>query len=243
MSIKFVSPVAKTFCESLLPNQKIGMHWFKDKKNFEKKVYEKMALLSDFDHFYKNLTLEGPVGIKPVTMTSNPAGLSFLQFIIRQKKVKNVLEVGTFLGVSAMFLAESVKKNKGRVVTIEIGQEFVNYAQKNFKRNGHRNIDVLHGDAKEIIKGLPIKDFQFLFIDGDKTHYLEIFLLLEKRVSKDCIIVFDDVIFNGDIFNDTPNTKHGLGVKNFLAYLKKNDGWIKTLMPISNGMLLLEKKA
>ena len=99
-----------------------------------------------------------------------------------------------------MFFAEAVRKTRARWLRSKFGKEFADYAKNNFKLNGYKNVEVLQGDAKEVIKGLPIKDYHFLFIDGDKTHYLEIFQLLEKRVSKDCIIIFDDAYIMGDIF-------------------------------------------
>ena len=63
----------------------------------------------------------------------------------------------------------------GKVITIEKGDEFSGFAKNNFAKNNYHNIELLTGDAKELIKTTNLTDIDFVFIDGDKIHYLEIF--------------------------------------------------------------------
>jgi caffeoyl-CoA O-methyltransferase len=242
MTIKIAGPKAETYFEKLLPNQDFGMYWYENKDQFQIKLYNEIVALSDFEEFNKHLTIEAPKGIKQELMTTSPAGLAFLQLLLRQKEAKNVLEIGTFLGISAMYFAEAVSRMDGKVITIEKGDEFSGFAKNNFAKNNYHNIELFTGDAKELIKTTNLTDIDFVFIDGDKIHYLEIFLLLAERVKDKCILVFDDAIFHGDIFNQYTKTDHGEGVKKLINYLKSEYKWTKTLVPILNGILILEKK-
>ena len=131
MKFKIAGPSAKKYFEKLLPNQKFGSYWIRDKKNFIVNIYALMNQLSSFEKAYKKLKLNYPKDIKPELMSTAPSVLSFLQYLIKEKKAKKILEIGTFLGVSAMFFAKEVGK-KGSVVTIEKGEQFAKNSKSNF---------------------------------------------------------------------------------------------------------------
>ena len=240
MKIKLAGPSAKKYFEKLLPNQKFGTHLYGKKLDFESKIYDLMKNLSGFEKNYRKIKLVYPNGIKPELMTTAPNVLAFLQFLIKVKKASKVLEIGTFLGVSTMFFARAVKKN-GYVVTIEKGKAFYEISKKNFIINKFKNIKIINGDVKIVLKKIKLNKFDFIFVDGNKANYFEIFKLIMNKVNKDCIICFDDTFYHGDIFNKNPKTSHGKGVKKLLNYLKKDKKWSKTLLPVSNGILLLNK--
>jgi predicted O-methyltransferase YrrM len=172
-------------------------------------------------------------------MGSNPLFLSFINFLIKISKPKSVLEIGTFVGLFSTFLA----KRNLKVTTIEKFKEFFSIAEKNFKKNNvSKNITSLNGDANNILKKLK-KKFDLIFLDGDKGNYLSIFKIIEKNnLNKNSIIIVDDIFFHGDIINKKTITTKGTGVKKFLSYIKKNNKYYKTILPIYGGVLLLIKK-
>jgi predicted O-methyltransferase YrrM len=105
-------------------------------------------------------------------MGSNPVAMRFLQFLIRVAGVKRVLEIGTFIGFSAMSFAQALPED-GEVVTIEAFDKFAVIAKRNIAKNGFdKKITVHTGDAFEVIDTLP-KDklFGLVFIDGNKERY------------------------------------------------------------------------
>ena len=166
---------------------------------------------------------------------------NILSFIVRSRNIKNVLEVGTFTGMSAIAFALF---NKGcRVTTIEKFDEFANIAKKNIAHYGLSNrIKVIIGDAKDCILKLKNK-YDLVFIDGDKEHYLDYFIYADKIVNRNGLIVIDDIFFHGDVFNTTPQTIRGKGVKKMLrALVEYKDRYTFTIIPISNGLLICEKK-
>lgn len=89
---------------------------------------------------------------------------------------------------------------------------------------------------------ISLNKFGFIYIDGNKQNYLEIFRILEKKISEKTIVCFDDALYHGDIFNIKTKTNHGAGVKRLINYLEKNKQKFSTnLIPISNGTLLITK--
>ncbi len=242
MKFKIAGPSAKKYFEKLLPNQKFGSYWTKDKKNYVSKIYRLMNGLSGFEKTYSKIKLNYPKHIKPELMSTAPSVLSFLQYIIREKKAKKILEIGTFLGVSAIFFAKEVGQ-KGSVVSIEKGEQFSKISKENFVKNKVQNINIINDDAISALKNINLKKFNFIFVDGSKVNYLKIFKILENKINPYCTICFDDALYHGDIFNKKTKTNHGLGVKKLQNYLKKDKKWNKILVPISNGILLVDKKA
>ena len=108
--------------------------------------------------------------IKFEELASAPIVLEFLQSLILITKSKYVLEIGTFVGVSAMYMA-SVLAEGGRVVTIEKYGRFADIARRNVTQNKPNDkIKVIHGDALQEIKKLAnTRLFDFIFLDGDKA--------------------------------------------------------------------------
>jgi predicted O-methyltransferase YrrM len=129
------------------------------------------------------------------------------------------------------------------VTTIEKFKKFYLIAKKNFKKNNiSKNVQILNEDANNILDKLH-KKFDLIFLDGDKGSYLNIFKKIEKNnLKKNSAIIVDDIFFHGDILNKKTHSTKGLGVKNFLSYIKKNDKFYKTILPIYGGILLLIKK-
>lgn len=174
-------------------------------------------------------------------MSTPPVQLSLLKFLIGLTQSKTFLEIGTFIGNTAMHVATFIGPDAD-VVTIEKFDEFADLARQNFENNGLSDNITLHvGDAYEVVQGLPNKYFDFIYVDGDKGKYLELTKLAEKKLSDKGLILVDDVFFHGDVLNGSPTTEKGKGCKDLLEYYKDNKTFSKYLLPISNGILLLKK--
>lgn len=172
-------------------------------------------------------------------MSTPPVQLSLLRFLIDIVQAKKFLEIGTFIGNTAMHVANFMGKDS-EVVTIEKFDEFADLAQKNFEDNGlDKNIKLHVGDAYEVMKELPDNYFDFIYVDGDKGRYLDFTKLAEKKLSSRGIILVDDVFFHGDVLNNDTTSEKGKGCKELLEYYKSTDQYSKYVLPISNGILLL----
>ncbi len=93
------------------------------------------------------------------------------------------------------------------------------------------------------IDKLILSNFDMVFLDGGKEHYLEHLKKLEEACClPNTLVVVDDCYFNGDVLNDAPTTDKGRGVRDMLDYVATSDKWDRTLLPMCNGVLLLRKR-
>jgi predicted O-methyltransferase YrrM len=117
--------------------------------------------------------------------------------IIKKYNPKNILEVGTLYGYSAILMSAAAADNlqaDGKVVTIEIDRSIADIARKNIADAGlSGKINVIVGDALEVIPKLDLK-FDLLFLDAAKDEYLKYLKLAEdKALNKGAVIVADNV--------------------------------------------------
>ena len=176
-------------------------------------------------------------------MGSNPIAMRFLQFLIKVAGVRRVLEIGTFIGFSAMSFAQALPED-GEVVTIEAFDRFAAVAKRNIAKNGFDGKITVHtGDAFAVIHTLPRDElFDLVFIDGNKERYKDYAVKAEPLLSRKGIIIVDDCFFHGDALNPQPVDAKGAGAKAFLNHAAASDGWLRIALPISNGIFLMVRK-
>ena len=176
-------------------------------------------------------------------MASHPILLRLLQFLIHISRAKHVLEIGAFIGVSAMSMARALPAD-GRLTTIEMFSEFADICRQNFAQNELADrINLLEGDAMEVLPTLSAQTFDFIFLDGNKERYTEYFELIDKLLSPQGLIVVDNMFCCGDTLNDTPDTAKAAGVKNFLEYAHRRRDYVRVLLPVYDGVMLMYKTA
>ena len=223
-----------------LPNQPLLRKYFKS-NNFEDHLYYFIEKNSNVIRPKKKYKIYNPSKFSIEEMASNPISLSFLNFITNMIKPKYILEIGSFIGLSTMELSKNIKKN-GKVISIEKFEKFYNIAKKNFKINRlNKKIKIILGDANEVLSSKIIKQkFDLVFIDGNKEIYKELFILCENKLTKNGIIIIDNIFNQGDALNRKTITKKGAGVKKFLQYLKKKNIQ-KCILPFYDGIMLIKK--
>lgn len=159
--------------------------------------------------------------------------LSMLSKLIRPK---NILEIGTYTGYSALCLCEGMQEN-GVLHTIDIKEELVAFQRKYFDKSPWGNQIFQHlGEAVTIIPNLDLK-FDLVFIDADKEDYINYFNLILPKMNKGGIILSDNVLWSGKVVQDLQ--ANDISTKVLLEYnlLLKNDPRIETvLLPIRDGL-------
>lgn len=176
-------------------------------------------------------------------MASSPLTLSLLAMLAKMSCAHSILEIGTFVGLGTMTMARACKH--AMVTTLEAFAPAAETARQNFRLNelDHR-ITLVEGPALETIYstvGRGGKWFDFVFIDGGKQHYAAYMDAISPMVQPGGLVILDDVFFNGDIFNDSPNTEKGFGVRDALLASKRSD-FERLLLPIGDGVLIMRKK-
>ena len=159
--------------------------------------------------------------------------LSMLSKLIRPK---NILEIGTYTGYSALCLCEGMQEN-GQLHTIDIKEELVDFQRKHFDKSawGHQIVQHL-GEGIGIIPTIDLT-FDLVFIDADKENYLNYFELIVPKMNKGGIILSDNVLWSGKVVE--PLQKNDLSTKVLLEYNKllANDPRVETvLLPIRDGL-------
>ena len=148
----------------------------------------------------------------------------FFYILVLISKAKNILEVGTSNGYSALWLGEAAKQNNTKITTIEIAEHKVKMAAENFKRAKlERTIKIVHGDALKEIPKLKGK-FDFLFLDAIKEDYLNYFKLAYPKLVKNAVIVADNAIMFERYMKD------------YLSYVRNNKNLRSVLVPIGSGV-------
>lgn len=175
--------------------------------------------------------------IQPRMITGHFQGrvLSLLSKIIHPK---NILEIGTYTGYSAICLAEGLQKN-GTLHTIDINEELVGMQRKYFEKSGFGNQIIQHtGDALKIIPTLD-EVFDLVFIDAEKASYDFYFETVLQKTRPGSVILSDNVLWSGKVVE--PLNPKDKVTKILLDYNKKlkEDPRVETvLLPIRDGLTL-----
>jgi len=166
---------------------------------------------------------------------------SFLTMVSKMLKPSNILEIGTFTGYSALCLAEGLQPN-GELHTIEIDEELEEIITKYFNLSEHKEKLHLHiGNALEIFPKLN-KTWDLVFIDAEKTEYLQYYETVLPSVKNGGFLLIDNVLWNGKVIE--PIAKNDTDTQAIVEFNRfiKNDYRVKTLfLPLRDGLLLIEK--
>lgn len=196
------------------------------------------SLLTPNDEFLRELEKEALDKYIPVIQ---PEVVQLLRVIIKTAGVKNLLEIGTAIGYSAINFARECES----VVTVERDEEMVKRAKENIASAGlDSKIKVVFGDALEFM-GKDTGTYDMIFIDAAKGQYIK-FLPECKRLLKDGgILVSDNVLYRGTVAKDgfIPR-KHRTIITNLKQYLYEisNDKELTTsILPIGDGVAISRK--
>ena len=156
-------------------------------------------------------------------------GGKLLYMLVRAQKSHTVVEFGTSFGISTIHLAAAVRDNGGgRVISTELNSNKIRQARKNLTEAQVADyVEILEGDALETLRNKEIPSVDFVLLDGWKKMYLPILNLLEPRLSKNAIIVADDInLFPGQ-------------TKSYLDYVRNpTNGYTSVELPIEDGLEL-----
>jgi len=165
-----------------------------------------------------------------------------LSMISKMINPKNVLEIGTYTGYSALCLAEGLQKD-GQLHTIDINEELFDFQRKYFDKSGFgKQIHQHLGNALELVPKLDMI-FDLVFIDADKENYANYFEMVIEKVNPGGLILSDNVLWSGKVIEAVE--PDDLDTKALIEYntLLKDDKRIETIvLPIRDGLTISRKK-
>lgn len=188
-----------------------------------------------------NLNRETHLKVLIPRMLSGHIQGRILSMFSHMLKPKNILEIGTYTGYSAICFAEGMQPD-GKLVTIDINNELETMATSYFEKSGYGNqIDMRVGNAIDIIPTLDMK-FDLVFIDADKHNYSNYYDLVIDKVNQGGFIIADNVLWSGKVLTDEVNTD--TDTKALDEYNKKinSDPRVENmLMPVRDGLMVARK--
>lgn len=165
----------------------------------------------------------------------------FLEMISRLLNPMYILEIGTFLGYSALCLEKGLKTG-GELHTIEIDQNTAAAARENFKKSKTANKIILHtGNALELINTLHCP-WDLIFIDADKTGYADYYRALVPKLRSGSLIMADNVLFHGQVLEKEVKGKSAKAIQAFNEMIDTDDRVEKIMLTLRDGIYLIRKK-
>lgn len=165
-----------------------------------------------------------------------------LSMISKMVHPKNILEIGTYTGYSALCLAEGIKPN-GELHTIDNNEELFDFQKKYFEMSDYKHQIHQHtGHALEIIPTLNLT-FDLIFIDADKDNYVNYYNIVINKLNSGGILLSDNVLWNGKVVENLK--KDDKSTKVLLEYNKliNEDKRLETvILPIRDGLTISRKK-
>ncbi|MCU7548664.1 O-methyltransferase [Chitinophagaceae bacterium LB-8] len=163
--------------------------------------------------------------------------LEMVSFMIRPERI---LEIGTFTGYSALCLAKGLQPN-GVLHTIELRESDAATAKGFFQRSFFKDNIILHiGDALKVIGELD-EMFDLVFIDADKTNYMNYFNLVLPKVRQNGFIFADNVLFHGQVLTEEIKGKNAKAIQAFNDFVLSCNDVEKVMLPLRDGLLLMRK--
>ena len=167
----------------------------------------------------------------------------FFQLFIKTNNIKNILEIGTFTGYSALSMGLSIPKD-GSVTCLDINKETSEIARTFFKKADlDKKIQIILEPAINTLKKMKDdkKMFDMIFIDADKENYKNYYNLSLVLVKKNGFILIDNVLWHGDVSDPNKNDRLTSIIREFNSFIKKDDRIEKTILPLGDGVTICRK--
>jgi caffeoyl-CoA O-methyltransferase len=188
-----------------------------------------------------NISAETASSHAQAHMLSGQTQGQFLRMLSTLIRPKYILEIGTFTGYSALCLAEGLDTD-GELHTIELREEDANTAQQNFHKSIQNKQITLHrGNALEIIDTLHYT-WDLVFIDADKTGYIQYYEKIIPKLADNGLILADNVLFHGQVLVDPIQGKNAKAIHAFNEHVKNDPRTEQVLITLRDGISLIKKK-
>ena len=160
----------------------------------------------------------------------------FLHLIIKTSNIKNVLEIGTFTGLSALSMALALP-NDGKLIALDKNEETNKVAVSFFKKaNQHKKIQTMIKPALDSLEELKNNKFDMVFIDADKMNYKDYYERSLKLMNKGGLIIVDNVLWHGEVADEDNLDKFTVNIKEFNAHVLNDKRVEQIIVPLGDGM-------
>ena len=174
-------------------------------------------------------------------MLSGPSQGKFLEMLCNMLMPRNILEIGTFTGYSAICMARGAMPHV-HVDTVEVNDELEGTIRQAFAHaNLEGHIDLHIGDARELLPSLG-RTYDFIYVDGDKRHYPDYLRLALPKLRPGGYMLADNVLWGGKVYApEAPDDAHTRAVMDFNRMVANNPDVDNVLIPSRDGLILIRK--
>ena len=160
----------------------------------------------------------------------------FLHLIIKTSNIKNVLEIGTFTGLSALSIALALPDD-GKITTLDKDEGTNKIAVSFFKKaNLENKIQTIIKPALLSLEELKNSKFDMVFIDADKMNYKEYYEKSLKLLDKGGLIIVDNVLWHGEVADEDNLDKFTVNIRDFNTYVANDKRVEQIIVPLGDGM-------
>ena len=171
-------------------------------------------------------------------MQVDPTQCHFLHLIIKISNIKNVLEIGTFTGLSALSISLALPED-GKLIALDKNEKtnkialnfFIFFSQDN-------KIKTIIKPALETLEELKSEKFDMIFIDADKINYKQYYEKSFGLINQGGLIIIDNVLWHGEVVDEKKNDKFTLSIREFNEFVSKDKRVEQIIIPLGDGMTI-----
>ena len=167
----------------------------------------------------------------------------FLHLIIKLSKVKKILEIGTFTGLSSLSMSLALPKD-GKLIALDKDKKTTEVAENFFKKAKQENkIKAIIGSALESINNLKKKEqkFDLVFIDADKENYKNYYNQSLDLIERNGLIIVDNVLWHGEVADMNKQDKLTTAIREFNTYVNRDKRTENLIIPVGDGLTVCRK--
>ena len=169
-------------------------------------------------------------------MQVDPTQCYFLHLIIKISNVKDVLEIGTFTGLSALSISLALPED-GKLIALDKNEETNKIALSFFKKaNQTHKIQTIVKPALETLDELNNKKFDMVFIDADKMNYKAYYEKSLGLINRGGLIVIDNVLWHGEVADEKNDDKFTINIREFNKFVSEDKRVEQIIIPLGDGM-------
>ena len=167
----------------------------------------------------------------------------FLHLIIKTSKIKKILEIGTFTGLSALTMSLALPEN-GELIALDKNKDTSEIAKNFFKKSGQNHkIKLIVSPAIDILKDFKNKNqkFDLIFIDADKENYKNYYDQSLDLLDTNGLIIADNVLWYGEVVDKNNKNKLTEIIRDFNSYVNKDKNTENLIIPLGDGLTICRK--
>lgn len=172
-------------------------------------------------------------------MLSGPQVGMLLKMLVQISGTKRILEIGTFTGYSAIWMADALPED-GTLITLEMNERYRDISKPFFEREEYqKKIKQKMGNALEVIPTLS-GTFDLIFLDADKLSYPTYYEILKPKLKSGGIFVIDNVLWGGDVLR--PSSEKSRAIHKLNKKIRDDNDVEQVMIPLRDGITIVRKR-